>query len=269
MADVLLIDFARKDPEGFAAAVGREDFEALVAVLRALPPAQAVAVLARVPSRQLSQLISSAAAELAPWLESAQFDDAATLLSRLPRAAAFTLVNDIADAARRRRFQQFLHFPAHCVGAIATSVVVQVAEDLPVADVIAELRETGSAQEVPAVVLNAAGRFSGRLDLWKLLLERPASARAGDFSAPCPTLPPETNLSSARVLGLWAAHLWLPVVDQDGRVLGSVSREQIESADPGFHAAADLTLDSVAEVGSAFFRVSGELMTELVGRREP
>ena len=271
MTDVLLVDFARNDQERFAAALGQESYEELLDILIQLPAELAVPVAARLPYRQLIQLVGNEADRVTSWLGSARVDDAALLIGRLPRERGIGLVNDMVDNERRRRLLQFLHFPAHCVGSVVTTAMVQVVEDAPVAEALAELRDADSAAdrsgEIPVVVLDGSGRYSGKLDLWRLLLDRNLTGQVRNYVLPAPTLRAEINLGGVRELAEWHEHLWLAVVDHEDRVLGVVSRSRIEESAADYDSRGDLLIDNVADAGSQLIRVSGGLLTRLLVER--
>jgi Mg/Co/Ni transporter MgtE len=263
-SDPLLSDFARTHTDEFAAVLARGERSELVDVLQSLPAPLAVAVAARLPQQRLSELDAAERERLAGWLGEADFDDAAALVGRLPREAGLALVAAVADPQRQHRLAQFLHFPEHCVGAVVSSVPVQVQEDTPLPGVLAELRAAGSGEPVPAVVLSAAARLLGELDLWKLLLRGDDAGQAGDYARPIPVLHPEISLVAASELPHWSEHAWLPVVDHDDRLLGCVSSARVAEASAALGEQVDLVTDSVVDVSSQFFRVSGDLLDRLL-----
>lgn len=261
----LVEDFARRDPDRFAAVCAHGAFDELMTVLGALPAETAVAVTARLPAEAFERLTSERAGELRGWLDSATFDDAVALIVRLSRHEATLLVDEIDNRKLRHRLRQFMIFPEHCVGAIVTSVALQAYEDTPVADVLAELRRIGGSAEIPAVVLNASGRLVGKLDLWKLLMSEVLVGTAGDFVAPIPMLHPETSLASAKALPYWSEHQWLPVVDGEHRLLGAASRRQV--AEDVEAQQSSLLLEGIADLVGQFYGVGADLLSRVLGGR--
>lgn len=266
-SEILVADFAQRDPERFALVLAQGSFEELLAVLDTVPRSTAAAVAGRLPADAFDRLASDRFDTLCAWLNSASFDDAVVLLGRVSRARAIELVDRVEHDRLQRKLRQFMNFPEHCVGAIVKSVVVQVREDTPVAEVLSELRGAGGSEEIPAVVLNASGRLAGRLDLWKLLLTEAPLGTAGDFVAPVPVLHPETSIASAVELEYWNEHQWLPVVDGDHRVLGAALREQVLVAAVERQSGGNLLGDAITDVCHQFLGVAGDILSRFLGNR--
>lgn len=261
MADSFLRDYAKTAPAQFAASLeGATPAEVLVA-LEALSPELAGAVAARMPQVLLMALVREQREILGSWLEAARFDDVVRLLSRLPRETALLLADGLDDSGRRRRLKRILQYPEHCVGSVISSTALQMPLNTPIARLLQEMRDQGS--ETPVVLVNERGLFEGGLNLWKLLVRESDHGLAGEFLRPMSHLYPETSLSDAGDLGAWAEEVWLPVVDVVGRVLGVVSRQRVlASRDVD----TDLVVDNVVQVGSELFRVSGDLLTNILVR---
>lgn len=261
--DLLLLDFARRDPAGFAAALEGASPGDTMLVLRGLPAPVAVSVASRLAQSQLNTLVAEHQEQLCRWLESVEPDLAIALVSRLPRDRGIRLVSSLTNQKLRRSVLRFLRYPLHCVGGLVPMTTVQVPSRTPVLNVIAELQELGTGSEVPVVLLDHDGRFCGKLDLWRLLLAGLGQGQAGDYLLRTPVLYPETPLTSARQLLAWDDHDWLPVVGHDQRVLGSVSRKRVFGAAGRLEPHASLSAESMINLGEQFLRVARDLLGQI------
>ena len=72
------------------------------------------------------------------------------------------------------------------------------------------------------------------------------------------------TIVSARQAPQWERHHWLPVADQQGRVLGAVSRSTLDLAEEG---ADELLMEGIAGTGSLLVRVFADLLERLLVRR--
>lgn len=265
MADPFLEDYARTSPEQFAVSLEGATSTEVLSTLKDLTPELAGAVCARMPQIMLMTLVQEQRETLSSWLAAARFDDVVRLLGRLPRETALTLADGFEDRGRRRRLRRVLQYPEHCVGSVITSTPLLAPVDTPITQLLLEMRRIAGGQEVPVVLVDERGLFAGGLDFWKLLLRESDQGSAGEFLRPMPPLHPETSLGNAGEMGAWAGETWLPVVDVKGRVLGVVTRQRIQASG---ELTADLVVDNVVDVGTELFRVSGNLLTNvLAGNR--
>lgn len=229
MADIdpLNADFARQDPDTFAAVLGRGETQEIIVVLSGLPPGLAGSIVSRLPASRIGVLWAAGQDSQERWLAEAPFNDAKALLSRIPREQCLALVNSLKGRDRRRNLLQYLKYPAHSVGALVSDVPLRITAETPAADVLAELRTLPPDDPGPLVVVQADGNYLGQLDLWKLVTGNPPAGPIRDYTSPTPTLHPETSLASAAEDQNWQVHNWLPVVDHEQRILGSVSRASV------------------------------------------
>lgn len=228
--DPLCGDFARKHPKEFAKVLGRGELPEIVRVLKLMPASVAASVVARLSSSSGDAVLLSSQESSAQWLADASYEDAISLLGRMPREHCLVLVNSLADSKRRRRLLQFLRYPAHCVGALVTDVLVRLSADTPAVEALHELRALQTGKPGPIVVQHADGRYLGILDLWLLISRDPPSGPVREYASHVPAMFPETSLANAALDPNWQQHNWLPVVDHDQRVLGGVSRDRMFGA---------------------------------------
>ena len=151
-------------------------------------------------------------------------------LSQIPREVSLALVNSLDDRVRRRRFLQYLHYPAHSIGALVTDVPLKFRSDVPAEEALEELRKLGGENPAPAVVVLADSSYCGLLDIWKLLTSTPVKEFVHDYVLAASPLHAETPVASAISDPSWHEHNWLPVIDHERRILGGVTRARIFGA---------------------------------------
>ena len=155
--DVLNADFARGDPDAFARILAGGDADEINTVLERLSPAVAASIIARLPVSLIAELIESNKEAFNTWLVDSPIDTAISLLAQVPREISLALVNSLDDRVRRRRFLQYLRYPAHSVGALVSDVPLKFQSDMPAKQVVDELRQRGGEDPGPAIVVLAAG----------------------------------------------------------------------------------------------------------------
>lgn len=228
--DRLSLDFASRDPDLFARILGRGNLDECARIVESLPADRKAAIVARLPASFVRQLLDSEQHRPADWLVDAPFDDAVTLLSRIPRDRRLALVNGLQDRARQRQLLRHQQFPAHSVGALVQDIPLRISVESPAAEVLAEMRKLDLEAQPPAVIVDAEGHYVGVLDDWRLLLRSPASGPVRDFVVAVKAIRPEAPASDIATNAEWRSRNWLPVIDHRRRVLGAVTREKVLSA---------------------------------------
>ncbi len=260
--DMMTNDFARLHPDAFARVLLDATPAEITAMCNALPPATAAGVAARLPATVLGDMLNSGAIQPALWLGAGSTDDAIELLGRIPEERRLALVNGLPDRTRRRRLQQFLNYPPHSIGALASDSMLRFRQHTPIGDVLAELRRAPVAEQ-PAVVLDDASHYLGVLATWRMLTADPLVGEAGDYVITVEPMRPEVPLESAGRARPWRDHNWLPIVDHSQHVLGWVSRarmlENIDESDELSPASAPLI-----DLADAMFRVEADLLGNLI-----
>ena len=254
MADIdrLSLDFAVRHPDSFARILGRGDFEECEQILESLPADRKAAIVARLPSTHIRQLLDSERHRPADWLVDAPFDDAVTLLSRIPRERRLALVNGLHDRDRQRELLRSQQYPAHSVGALVGDIPLRVGAESPAAEVLAELRKLELEAKDPVVVVDTDGHYLGVLDRWRLLLRSPPAGSVRDYLVAVKAVRPETAVTAVAMSEEWHTRNWLPVSDHRQRVLGAVSRDKVmraAGADSGTaQRGGDILLDLLADL---------------------
>ena len=250
--DRLNLDFATHHPDSFARILGRAEFEQCERILDSLPANRKAAIAARLPATHVRQLLDSERNQVAEWLVDATFNDAVTLLSRIPRERRLALVNSLGDRNRQRQLLRNQQYPSHSVGALVADIPLRVGAESPAAEVLAELRKIDVEAQGPVVVVDNDGHYLGVVDRWRLLSRSPSSGSVNDYLVVVKAVRPEMPVTAVATNDDWHTRNWLPVIDHRHRVLGAVSREKVlraarEHAGGGVRRG-DILLDLLADL---------------------
>ena len=266
--DVLNADFARSDPDAFARILAGGDADEINTVLERLSPAVAATIIARLPVSLIATLVDSNKEAFNAWLVDSPIDTAIALLAQVPREISLALVNSLDDRVRRRRFLQYLRYPAHSVGALVSDVPLKFQSDMPAKQVVDELRQRGGEDPGPAIVVLADGSYLGLLDMWRLLTSTSVTGPVRAYVHAAAPLHAETPVASAITDPNWHEHNWLPVVDHEGRILGGVTRARLFGALE--HRVSDRARGSLFTLlRSELPHVTGQLVSHAGARRKP
>ena len=198
------------------------DDERLADVLEELPEDDQVEIL--------SALEGDRAAHV---LEEMEPDDAADLLSELPPEQAERLLAlmepDDADPVRR-----LLAYDEHTAGGLMTSDPVVLAPDATVAEALAQVRREELTPPLATAVYvcrppleTPTGRYLGTAHLQRLLREPPQTPLGQVVDTDVePLAPTETLQGVTRQLAAYNL-VSLPVVDEDGHLLGAVTADDV------------------------------------------
>ncbi len=204
-------------------AAAMED-ERLADVLEELDEEEQVRLIEGIDVERLAHVL----AEMAP-------DDAVDLLAELPRDRQRILLDAMApDEADPLR--ALLRYGEHTAGGLMTPEPIIIDAAAPVAEVLARLREPDLAAALAAQAFVVepplqppTGRYLGTIGFQRLLRE-PPSTPVGRVVEAVPGIPPIT--SEAEVAARLASYnlLALAVVDDQDRLLGAVSIDDVLDA---------------------------------------
>jgi flagellar motility protein MotE (MotC chaperone) len=198
------------------------DNERLADVLEELPEDDQVAIL--------SGLDTDRAADV---LEAMQPDDAADLLHELPDAQAARLL-ELMEPDEAEDVRRLLAYDEDTAGGLMTTEPVILGPETTIAAALAQIRRQDLPPALASVVFVArppletpTGRFLGVAHFQRLLREPPHAAVGSVLDTDTEWLTPEATLG--RVTRLLAAYdlLALPVLDEEKRLLGAVSVDDV------------------------------------------
>jgi CBS domain-containing protein len=218
LADVIH-DLSSKRRVEVAAAL---DDEKLADVLEELPEDDQVEILTQLETQRAAVV-----------LEAMQPDDAADLLSELPPETAEHLLQlmqpDEAEPLRR-----LLTYDEKTAGGLMTSEPVVLAPESTIAEALAVVRRAELSPALASAVFvcrppleTPTGKFIGLVHIQRMLREPPAVAVGSVIDKDVEPLSPDAPLE--RVTRLLATYnlVTVPVVDDEGRLLGAVSVDDV------------------------------------------
>jgi CBS domain-containing protein/sporulation protein YlmC with PRC-barrel domain len=218
VADVLH-DLSAKRRAEVAAAL---DDEKLADVLEELPEVDRVQIL--------TQLATQRAADV---LEAMEPDDAADLLSELPAETAEQLLQlmEPQEAAPLRRL---LAYDDDTAGGLMTTDPVILAPDDTIAQALAVVRRAEISPVLAASVFvcrppleTPTGKFLGLVHIQRLLREPPHAAVGAIIDTDIDALPPSATLGQVTRLLATYDLVGVPVVDENGHLLGAVTVDDV------------------------------------------
>ncbi|WP_425954919.1 magnesium transporter MgtE N-terminal domain-containing protein [Xylanimonas sp. McL0601] len=198
------------------------DNERLADVLEELPEDDQVAIL--------SGLETARAADV---LEAMEPDDAADLLHELPDAQAARLL-ELMEPDEAEDVRRLLAYDEDTAGGMMTTEPVVLGPETTIAAALAQIRKQDLPPALASVVFVArppletpTGRFLGVAHFQRLLREPPHAAVGSVLDMDTEWLTPDAPLG--RVTRLLAAYdlLALPVLDDQKRLLGAVSVDDV------------------------------------------
>jgi magnesium transporter len=200
--------------------------EAALAYFLSLPPARRAETFAYLEFPQQQRLAAGLGAEVvAAVLADMCSDDRAGFLRRLPPEPRNQLVA-LLPAEDRAEALRLITYPDQSAGALMATEVVTVAPEATVERALGSLRQAAPRRELVQTALVTAenGRLLGRVDLLDLFTA-PADRRVRDLMQPTPSIRMDADQEQAAQLIAKYDLLALPVVDEQGRLLGIITHD--------------------------------------------
>jgi magnesium transporter len=190
-------------------------------------------LLARLDDRDAAGILSRmSAAQAADILEEIQPDDATDIFAEMeqvdPAAAGTILIEMDPDEAAEIR--DLLAYPPDTAGGIMTPAFVAVFPDLRADETIQGLRQVAEEAETVNyvyVISREDDSLLGVLPLYRLVLSRPDTPVADLMSTDIITVPVGADQEEAARLVTEHDLLALPVIDDDNRLLGIVTADDV------------------------------------------
>jgi magnesium transporter len=201
-------------------------------VLAALPLDARAAVVTELEPAVQDELVDQAdRSEVAAILERMPPDDRADLIGRLSDRVREELLPLLTKAAREDVRRLLAQTPG-TVGSIMSTDFAALRPDMTVSDALAELRVQAPSKETIyyAYVTDDSGKLIGFVSLKDLILA-PASARVQDIMHEdvLRVAASDSDEAAARIVEEFDL-LALPVVDDDGRIVGIVTHDDVADA---------------------------------------
>ncbi|MFW7413716.1 magnesium transporter MgtE N-terminal domain-containing protein [Demequina sp. SO4-18] len=233
-AHLVIQTFADHKPADLAAALMEMSPERSAEIAAALDDERLADVLEELPEEDQIALLGTLQSDrAADVLEAMDRDDAADLLGDLPAAQAQALLQ-LMEPQDAEQVRQLLGYEDDTAGGLMTTEPVIVGPEASVASCLALVRK----QEMPPALASMVfvvrppletptGRYIGLVHIQRLLREAPHEL-IGSFVDPA-IEPLAAHDSLAEVSRRMAAYdiLALPVVDDDHRLLGAISIDDV------------------------------------------
>jgi Mg/Co/Ni transporter MgtE len=210
------------NPKRRAEVAAALDDERLADVLEELPEDDQVEIIAGLDTERAADV-----------LEAMEPDDAADLLADLPPEQAETLLQlmEPEDAAPLRRL---LSYDENTAGGMMTTEPVVLGPEATIAEALAMVRREELAPALASMVYVCrpplevpTGRYLGLVHIQRLLREPPHGAVGSIIDKEMEPVPASASLETVtRTLATYNL-VSLPVVDDDGRLIGAVTVDDV------------------------------------------
>lgn len=262
----LTVAYAHRFPGEVAAHLARGGVEETAQALADLPDETGAAVVARLPHGVGMRILSGLDDErIAAWLAAAGLNDALAILLHVDAGHRSRILNALPNRRVRRTLRRLVVFPSDTVGATLNPAAIRLDAGMTLREAVALLRSDELESEQSIWLVDGEGNYMGRLDLSRALMARSDRSQLKKFRLDIKPLRGETTLVNARDHGEWLEHAELPVVDELGHLLGSISRARLmreldstQSSDPGL-------ADGLSELVRQYFRIMGICLSDLFG----
>ena len=199
-------------------------------ILRSLPPRSAGAVLERLAAEPAGAILG----EIGP-------EATRDMLDHLPPRHAAAILHHVDDAlrtatlaglpaVRARQIRDLLVYPSHTAGGMMEPHVTSIAVDLTVGDAIDAIRRAPRQTLYYLYVTDREGRLAGVLNMRELLLAQPSDPVETMVHRDVVSVPATMDREELAALMTDRRFIALPVVDQDGRLLGIVKHDEVIEA---------------------------------------
>ena len=150
-------------------------------------------------------------------------DDAADVVADLPEEDIAEVL-DLMEDEESRSVQELLKYEEDTAGGIMTTEFTALGADETTDEAIKHLRENPPGRQIFYIyVTGAEGEFLGTVPIDRLITEGP-QAKLGDMAVPnIISVTPDTDREEAVILVIQYDMLALPVVDEQGKLLGVIT----------------------------------------------
>lgn len=264
--DALILQFASSRPEQLADLLADTGLREIAEFVTALPVETAAALIARLPSWRLTNLLGILQPEfICRMLAQTATDDAVAIVSHL-HESRYPSILAASSGKERSTLQHLFEFPSSSLANLVTTHFIRVKADTLCAAFCEQLSVRADPHPHPIVVVNHARKYLGILNLNTVYARRNSTRTVGEVALPLEPLSARTDASTALTSKLWLHHTELPVVDEHHRLLGVVGRASLLRV-AGQSVPASFTLERViSELAASYLDICSRLIAAVLGR---
>jgi magnesium transporter len=230
-----------RERDGIAALSGRVSPAAWADVVPRLDPGEIAVLLQWLPDEEIPELLSElepaqAAAilrtlsrnEAADVLEAMSPDDAIDVISELPEAEAQQILVEM-EPAEAAELRELAAYPPDTAGGIMTPAFTAISPELQADQAIIALRRVAEEAETIyyVYVLDPEEHLLGVLSLHSLVLAQPQTPVQALMIPNVVSVPADADRETAARLLTDHNLLALPVVDEENRLLGIITQDDV------------------------------------------
>ncbi len=264
MPDPIIEEFARAHPGDVARLLGNKDISELVEFLATVAPTTAARIMSRLSSLPLGAALGAMPpGQIGNLLKHSSHEDSLTLIAHLPNGRYTEIIEASehdSDIASR-----LYSFAEQTLGAVAGPDFIAIRSGKLVANAREEL-SAKDPSDVPVYITSESGELLGRLPALVLLPGPRDSIEVDRLMVKAHPLPDGMALAASLDARQWQSASVLPVIDAENRLLGTVSRIEIERLAVDSIEPSHLSLEAIASsMTIGFFTASQDLLNLVFG----
>lgn len=233
-AELLLAQYEDLKPAALAEVLHEMGDARRIEVAAALPNERLADVLEELPADdQVSVLLGLGVDRAADVLDVMEPDDAADVVGVLPTDKAAMLLERM-EPEEARDVRRLMAYEENTAGGLMTTEPVVLGPETSVAAALAHVRREDLTPALASMVFvsrppleTPTGRFLGVVHIQRLLREPPHDAIGGFLDTEIESVAPEARMGQLTRLLAQYNLLALPVLDEDRRLLGAVSVDDV------------------------------------------
>ena len=259
--------YARLYPDEVAASLSKRGADALYGTLDSLPADVAANVIARLPHGHAVRYLSGFdGTRIAAWIDAADLGHALSILLHVGLDRRQRILEGLASRSKRRILSRLVVYPPGTAGATLNPVAPRLEVSMSLADAVELLRGDNLQPEQAIWLVDGDGNYQGLLDSARALTARTDHAGLDEFMLKVRPLRAETTLSNAHHSDQWLQQAELPVIDEQGHLLGSIARARLQAELGSADMAASGLIDAISDLAYQYLRVLGICLGDLFDR---
>lgn len=216
-------------PGDIAEVIDHLDDEVKCDLFRAVPRESRPDVLSRVDDTSLTVLLAGLSdKEIFRAVDELPTDDAADIVGQLAEEDAGRVMA-LLEKEDQEHLQRLLMYPEESAGGIMEAEFVALPERATVEEAVTALRERADLVEQlnNVYVVDAEGRLTGILPLWRVAISKPGASVDRLVERDVTSVPADMDQEEVAALVMRYDLLEVPVVDAEGRLIGRITVDDV------------------------------------------